>query len=113
MGEPLNVGIIGCGAIAAQYLTTLPTLPSINLVAVADLDPARAKAAAETQEGVWALTVEELLADAEIDTVLNLTIPAAHAEVAMRAISAGKNVYGEKPLAASTAEARRVLEHAA
>ena len=113
MGEPLNVGIIGCGAIAAQYLATLPTLPSINLVAVSDLDPGRAKAAADTQEGVRALTVEELLADPEIDTVLNLTIPAAHAEVAMRAISAGKNVYGEKPLAASTAEARQVLEHAA
>ncbi|MBD7996520.1 Gfo/Idh/MocA family oxidoreductase [Arthrobacter sp. Sa2CUA1] len=110
MGEPLNVGIIGCGAIAAQYLATLPTLPSVNLVAVADLDPDRADAAAKGQEGVRALTVEELLADPEIDTVLNLTIPAAHAEVSLRALNAGKNVYGEKPLAASTEEARKVLE---
>ncbi|MGV0109057.1 MULTISPECIES: Gfo/Idh/MocA family protein [unclassified Arthrobacter] len=109
MGEPLNVGIIGCGAIVAQYLKTLPSLESVNLRAVADLDFSRAEAVAASQEGVRALTVDELLADPGIDTVLNLTIPAAHAEVASRAIAAGKNVYGEKPLAASTDEAREVL----
>ncbi|BBE24346.1 oxidoreductase [Arthrobacter sp. MN05-02] len=109
MGEPLNVGIIGCGAIVAQYLKTLPSLGSVNLKAVADLDPGRAQAVADSQEGVRALTVDELLADPGIDTVLNLTIPAAHAEVAARAIAAGKHVYGEKPLAANTTEAREVL----
>lgn len=109
MGEPLNVGIIGCGAIVAQYLKTLPSLPSVNLRAVADLDFSRAEAVAASQDGVRALTVEQLLADPGIDTVLNLTIPAAHAEVAKRAIAAGKNVYGEKPLAANTSEAWSVL----
>ncbi|WP_434995252.1 Gfo/Idh/MocA family protein [Arthrobacter sp. Ld5] len=113
MGEPLNVGIIGCGAIVAQYLKTLPALPSVNLRAVADLDFGRAEAVAASQDGVRALTVDELLADPGIDTVLNLTIPAAHAEVATRAIAAGKNVYGEKPLAANTDEAREVLAAAA
>ncbi|KNC17873.1 oxidoreductase [Arthrobacter sp. RIT-PI-e] len=112
MGEPLNIGIIGCGAIVAQYLKTLPPLPSVNLVAVADLDLARAQAVAASQDGVRALTVDELLADPEVDTVLNLTIPAAHAEVALRAIAAGKHVYGEKPLAATTKEAREVLDAA-
>ncbi|MHA7287781.1 Gfo/Idh/MocA family protein [Arthrobacter sp. MDT3-44] len=109
MGEPLNVGIIGCGAIVAQYLKTLPSLPSVSLRAVADLDFSRAEAVAASQEGVRALTVDELLADPEIDTVLNLTIPAAHADVATRAIAAGKHVYGEKPLAANTSQARKVL----
>ncbi|OUM43279.1 Gfo/Idh/MocA family protein [Arthrobacter sedimenti] len=109
MGEPLNVGIIGCGAIVAQYLKTLPSLPSVNLRAVADLDFSRAEAVAASQDGVRALTVDELLADPGIDTVLNLTIPAAHAEVATRAIAAGKHVYGEKPLAANTSQARKVL----
>ena len=113
MGEPLNVGIIGCGAIVAQYLKTLPSLESVNLRAVADLDLSRAQAVADSQEGVRAMTVDELLADPGIDTVLNLTIPAAHAEVASRAIAAGKNVYGEKPLAANTTEAREVLALAA
>lgn len=112
MGEPLNIGIIGCGAIVAQYLKTLPHLPSVTLRAVADLDVGRAQAVAASQEGVRALTVDELLADPEVDTVLNLTIPAAHAEIALRAIAAGKHVYGEKPLAMTTAEARTVLDAA-
>jgi predicted dehydrogenase len=57
--------------------------------------------------------VDALLADPAVDLVLNLTIPAAHAEVARKAIAAGKSIYGEKPLAATTAEARTVLEAAA
>lgn len=112
MGKPLNIGIIGCGAIVAQYLKTFPQLESVKLVAVADLDAARAQAVADSQPGVRALTVDELLADDEVDAVLNLTIPAAHAEVALRAIDAGKHVYGEKPLAATTEEARTVLDAA-
>ncbi|WP_309073546.1 Gfo/Idh/MocA family oxidoreductase [Paenarthrobacter sp.] len=110
---PLNVGVIGCGAIIAQYLANFRRLDSINLVAVADLDPARAQAVADSYDGVRALTVDDLLAADDVDLVLNLTIPAAHADIALRAIAAGKSVYGEKPLAATTAEARQVLDAAA
>ena len=113
MGKPLNVGIIGCGAIIAQYLVNFRRLEDINLVAVADLDPSRAQAVADSYDGVRALTVDALLAADDVELVLNLTIPAAHAEIALRAIAAGKSVYGEKPLAATTAEARQVLDAAA
>jgi predicted dehydrogenase len=68
--------------------------------------------AQEYGRGVRPVSVEQLLAAEDVDLVLNLTIPAAHAEVALAAIAAGKAVYGEKPLAATTAEARRVLEAA-
>ncbi|NOJ61123.1 Gfo/Idh/MocA family oxidoreductase [Arthrobacter sp. 260] len=112
MGKPLNLGIVGCGAIIAQYLDTFQRLDSVNLVAVADLDPSRAQAVAAAQPGVRALGVDELLTDDEVDLVLNLTIPVAHAEVALRAIAAGKDVYGEKPLAATTAEAKEVIDAA-
>lgn len=112
MGKPLNIGVIGCGNIISQYLGTFPRLATVRLVAVADLDPARAEAVAADQPGVRALDVDELLADPEVDLVLNLTIPAAHAGIALRAIAAGKAVYGEKPLAATTEEARKVLEAA-
>lgn len=108
MGQPLNLGIIGAGAISAQYLANLPALPQLNLVAIADLDLGRAAAVA-AEQGVRACSVDELLADPGVDTILNLTIPAAHAPIALRAIAAGKNVYGEKPLAMSTDEAREVL----
>jgi predicted dehydrogenase len=112
VGKPLNIGIVGCGAIVAKYLETLPRCGSVKLVAVADLDHARAQAVADAQPEVRALGVDVLLADDDVDVVLNLTIPAAHAEVALRAIAAGKDVYGEKPLAATTAEAKQVLDAA-
>ncbi|MEV5503126.1 Gfo/Idh/MocA family oxidoreductase [Nonomuraea fuscirosea] len=113
MGQPVNLGIVGCGAISAQYLQTIDRLPQVNLVAVADLDLDRAREAVRPYAGVEVLSVPDLMADARIDTVLNLTIPAAHAEIALQAIAAGKHVYCEKPLAATGADARRVLEAAA
>ena len=114
MGQPLNVGIIGLGFISGQYLTTIGRLPSLKLVAVADINPAAAQAAADAQAAdARACTVDELLAAPDVDLVLNLTTPAAHAEVALKAIAAGKSVYGEKPLAATTGEARQILEAAA
>src|SRR5699024_2168337 len=109
---PLRIGMIGCGVIAAQYLATFDVLADVELVAVADLDPARAAAVADGREGVRALAVEELLADDQVDAVLNLTIPAAHAEIDLRAIAAGKHVYSEKPFAITTEEGRAVLEAA-
>lgn len=109
MGQSLNIGIVGCGAIIHQYLATFERLDVVRLVAVADLDLARAASVADGREGVRALTVPELLAAPEVDLVLNLTIPAAHADVARQAIGAGKAVYGEKPLAATVKEARAVL----
>ena len=46
MGQPLRVGIVGLGAISAQYLATFERLTTVRLVAVADLDRARAEAVA-------------------------------------------------------------------
>jgi predicted dehydrogenase len=113
VGEPMNVGIIGVGTISGQYLANLPRLAQLRLIAIADLDLARAESVAASFPGVRACSVDELLADPSIDTVLNLTVPAAHAAIALRAIAAGKDVYGEKPLAATTGEARQVLDAAA
>ncbi len=59
-----------------------------------------------------ACTVEELLADPDIDIVLNLTIPRAHAAVALAAVRAGKSVYNEKPLTLTRDEAQLLLAEA-
>jgi predicted dehydrogenase len=112
-GTARDVGIVGLGHISGQYLETLQAATGVRIVAVADLDASRARAAAERIPGSRALTTDELLADPGVGTVLNLTIPAAHAEVALAAIAHGKDVYGEKPLAATFADAARVTDAAA
>ncbi|THV42342.1 Gfo/Idh/MocA family protein [Glycomyces buryatensis] len=109
MGDPHGIGIVGLGAISAQYLATLTDHPHLRVTAVADLNQARAAEVA-AEHGAAALDVDALVADPKVDTVLNLTIPAAHADIALRAIAAGKGVYGEKPLAATFDDARRVAE---
>jgi predicted dehydrogenase len=53
-----------------------------------------------------------LLADEEVEIVLNLTVPVVHAEVSMAALEAGKHVYTEKPLAVSLEDGQRMLEMA-
>lgn len=109
MGQPHGIGIVGLGVISRQYLDMLVGRDAVRIVAVADLDPARAEAVAAQVPGSRALSVAELVADPAVETVLNLTIPAAHGEVALAALAAGKNVYGEKPLAATFAEAVDVM----
>lgn len=109
MGEPHGIGIVGLGVISTAYLGTLQQHPDVRIVATADLDHARAAAVAASIPGCRALTVAELVADPAVQTVLNLTIPAAHADVALAALAHGKNVYGEKPLAATFAQAQRVI----
>ena len=108
----LRVGVVGAGNISGQYFEAVPRLPNLRITAVADLDADRAAAAASRIPGARAAKPNELYTAEDVDLVLNLTIPAAHAEVAHAAIAGGKHVYGEKPLAATTAEARAVLEAA-
>ena len=55
------------------------------------------------------MTPVALLADPEIEIVLNLTIPKAHAEIAQRAVEAGKSAYNEKPLTITREDGRKLL----
>lgn len=106
-----NVGIIGCGNISGIYLKAGEKFQILDVVACADLEMTRARAKAE-EYSIKAFTVDELLADPAIDIVINLTIPGAHAEVALAAIRAGKSVYSEKPMAVHREDARKVKEAA-
>jgi predicted dehydrogenase len=112
VGDAHRVGVVGLGVISRAYLDTLVGRSAVRVTAVADLDASRSAAVAAELPGVRALSVRELLSSPDVDTVLNLTIPAAHAEIALGAIGHGKNVYGEKPLAAELSDARAVLEAA-
>lgn len=103
-----GIGVVGCGNISPIYLQTLGKFEATNLLAVADLDLDRAKARAAEYGVPRACSVEDLLADPEIDVVVNLTVPKAHYSVSKQALEAGKHVYNEKPLCVTAAEAREL-----
>ncbi len=108
-----RIGVVGCGKISEVYLRTMVETPGLEVTAVADLDPARAREAAGLCPGCRAEPVEDLLVAADVDIVVNLTVPAAHAEVSAAALRAGKHVYTEKPLALDAATGREVMALAA
>lgn len=109
-GQPVKVGIVGCGNISTIYLTNAKRFPSFQIDAVSDLVPERAKARAAEHGVRRAIEVDELIADSEIDLVLNLTIPAAHAAVSHAAAKAGKSIYTEKPLTIDLSEGQELLQ---
>ncbi len=104
-----GIGLIGCGNISAIYCEAGRKFDAIEIVACADIDPAKARALAAEYDIPKALSVEDLLADPEVGIVLNLTVPVAHAEVSQAALRAGKAVYSEKPLGIRREEGRAVL----
>ena len=108
-----RIGIIGTGNISPIYMAVCQSLAGLDLAACADIDLEKARRAAEQHGIVRVCRVDELLADPDIQIVVNLTPPAVHARVAMAALSAGKSVYNEKPLALRREDALQMLELAA
>ncbi len=104
-----RVGVIGCGTISGIYFQNMTQMSSFEVVACADIDASRAAAVASQYPGVRAMTTEELLADPSIDIVVNLTQPGFHYEVMKAGLLAGKHVYGEKPLCATSEQAAELL----
>ena len=105
-----KIGVIGCGNISRIYLKNLTQVFDIaEVVACADLIPERAQAKAQEFNIPEACSVEELLNNPAIEIVVNLTIPEAHADVAMQVLEAGKNVYNEKPLTIQREDAQKML----
>lgn len=110
--RPVKIGIIGCGVISGVYCKNIRQFPFLELAGCADVVPERAEARAAEFEIPRVYSTSELLDDPDIDIVVNLTIPAAHAEISLAALERGKSVYSEKPLA-TRREAGQVLLDAA
>ncbi len=108
--QPVNIGIIGCGNISGIYFKNLGMFRNTRVVACADLDLERARAKAEEHNIPKACSVAELLADPDIQIVVNLTIPIAHHEVCLQALKAGKHVYVEKPLSITREQGTELLD---
>ncbi|PCK87623.1 oxidoreductase [Rhizobium sophoriradicis] len=100
MTRELGVGIIGCGNISTTYFSLAPLFKGLKVLACADINVQAAEARAK-EYGVKAQTIDALLANDEIDVVVNLTIPDAHFRVSKAILEAGKHVYSEKPLVLS------------
>lgn len=110
--NPLRVGIVGLGNISGIYLEKLGSYDATEVVAVADIDKARAEAAAAKHGVPHVLSPSELIAHPDVDLVLNLTIPKVHTEVGLAAIHAGKHVYSEKPLAVDKVSGQELIKAA-
>jgi len=112
--KKVKVGIIGCGNISGIYLEKMcKTMKVLDVVGVADIDMERAKAKLVEYPQLKAMTVDEMLKTKDIEIIVNLTIPKAHAEVALAAVQAGKSVYNEKPLTVTRENGKKLLSLAA
>jgi predicted dehydrogenase len=106
----LKLGVIGCGNISPLYLKAPQHFDMLETVAVSDLDRNLAEARAKEFNVPNVLTVDELINHPDVDVVVNLTVPNAHAPVSLQALKAGKHVYSEKPLATQLVDAKPLLE---
>lgn len=104
-----NVAVIGCGNISNIYLKNLTTVfENVSVYAVCDLDSTKAQEKAE-QYHTRVMSLPEILADENVDIVLNLTTPSTHYEICKKAILAKKNTYVEKPLSAAYEEGKELV----
>lgn len=108
MANSVNVGLIGTGNIAPRYAHHSARFDNVNVVSCADLSLERAEQFA-AEHGLKAQTIDDLLADPDIDIIVNLTIPKAHKSVSLSILEAGKHVYSEKPLGLSTEESAEII----
>ena len=102
----MRIGLIGAGAIARRHVAVLATRPDCDVVAVCDVDRARAESlvAGAAAFGSW----QELL-EQPLDAVFVCTPPAVHAEPAIAAMRRGVAVYLEKPLARAAADGEAIV----
>ncbi len=111
MPDTMKIGIIGCGNISGAYFGGAQRTDVLEIKACADIRMEAAQRQAE-HFGCQAVSVDELLADPEIELVINLTIPRAHVDVGLKILGAGKHVYSEKPLGVSSEEGLKLIRTA-
>ena len=110
---PLNVGLIGTGRISDIYLQTCASFSEINIAVCGSLNLEESSQKAAQYNVPRVASPADIIADETIDCILNLTIPAVHAEVSLAALAAGKHVYSEKPFATTLQDGQRILDLAA
>jgi len=107
---PLRVAVVGCGNIAGAYGEAMRQYPEIRIMGASDLDPARVQEWVGKNGGKAYASLDAVLADPEVEAVVNLTIQQAHVAVVTKCLEAGKHVHSEKPLAPTFAEAQKLVD---
>ena len=111
--KKIRIGLIGCGSVSGMYLPHLSKSPHVELVSTCDIKPERAeKAAAKYKLANWYPHIEQMLAGAPFDLLVNLTDMQEHGRLNKIALNAGKNVWSEKPMANTYREGRALLDMA-
>lgn len=109
---PVGVGVIGAGVISKQYLDNLTAFPDLKVHVIADLFEEAAESRAK-EYGIAEWGAPELaLNHPDVEIIVNLTIPAAHVEVATAAVNAGKHVWTEKPISLDRESGHALLKAA-
>lgn len=112
MKDKLGIGVVGCGVISKIYMTNcLMNLKHVFIASCTDSNIEAAKTRAE-EFGCRFESLEALLQNDEVDIILNLTPPAVHFEITMKALEAGKHVYSEKPFCSDLQNAKTAITYA-
>jgi predicted dehydrogenase len=110
----VRVAVVGYGYWGPNLVRNFAEAPGTELAAVCDVDPGRLARAGARYPGVATVTDDrELLADPKIDAVAIATPVGTHFDLALRALQAGKHVLVEKPLTATSQQARKLIAEAA
>ena len=110
--EPINVGLLGYGAIAHEHAAAVASTNGLRLAAVCDLSPDRREAASREFAVRTYSQQEELFNDPGVGLVVVGTPPSAHAPAVLAALRAGKHVVCEKPFTLRAVEADRMIDEA-
>ncbi|KGA97305.1 hypothetical protein AJ85_16635 [Alkalihalobacillus alcalophilus ATCC 27647 = CGMCC 1.3604] len=111
----MKLGIIGCGRITEKHCQTIDQLKELTVVALSDLSSERMNLIRSHLKNTSNLILmhkkyEEMLSNQNIDLVLIATSSGFHAEIAEKALKAGKHVLVEKPLTLSLKETSDLTE---
>jgi len=108
-GDPLRAAVIGLGMMGANHARVLNQLPSVDLVAVADLDPAAVLRATSGRTAHGYASAVDLLAAERPDIVVVAVPTSLHLPTTLLALDAGAHVLVEKPIAAERDEAEQMI----
>ena len=109
-GKTFRVGLIGTGRISDIYLRNIKGFDGVKITACGSLNMVESRAKAAEHRVPRVMAPEAIITDPDIDAVLNLTIPSAHAGISLAALDAGKHVYSEKPFVTDLADGRPILD---